>query len=471
MKEHEHNDYEKKSEIKRILTSHLDRSAYRKGASAYMYGGLRGGVSDHLPVKFDIKPENFSENISAVTWNMLSDAHLWNNFMNITGSELIKSQLPEGNIYKESNNLYHFFCEISQYLYNKLDFNQDSVILSDILRQDFDKKIIDLIKKLGSSNTLDLQSSMLARSRDTSKEELKQSKVKKSRSEIINKFMEVRDNQIDKEFLLSIKHSLEMVYHILNDEGALRWKNRFNLLKEDKELLKELITADVLCLQECTNPDDILNLLNEKSGNKYNFISYHIGRNNQDNCVLIYNSNRFRLFGKRCEFALGGGKKPGILAFLQNKIDGQMCLFGSIHHPGGKKYEFEDIKNLIQDQDTDLPCVILGDHNNTKEYFDKKNLGKGIDFSVNSPNKPTMAGRDHGIALNSTIDLASTLRCEVESKEVILTKFCGGVDCAWLDKVEEQVVTESDAQKIQGAFFGSEDRLSGKNHNASVDLA
>ena len=105
----------------------FNKSVYRKGVSAYIYGGLRGGISDHLPVSFDVSPVGISDSgemlspIKAASYNLLSDDHLWNNFMNITGSVEIKRSLSAGNIYNNSqrNNLYHFFCEISQFLYDK----------------------------------------------------------------------------------------------------------------------------------------------------------------------------------------------------------------------------------------------------------------------------------------------------------------------------------------------------------------
>ena len=148
-----------------MLNKCLSTSAFRRGTSAFRLGLIPQGISDHLPIEANIKTNHGQHKL--LSWNMLADTHLFNNFRNISGSdywrELLLKQFPEGCIYvnEHSNQLFHFFAEIGQYLYSTRDNNSDReyakiIINSTILR-----------------NFITTQTSRLARSRDANTAEKK----------------------------------------------------------------------------------------------------------------------------------------------------------------------------------------------------------------------------------------------------------------------------------------------------------
>ena len=61
------------------------KSAFRYGNSAFRLGLMPQNISDHLPISAEIKfnPSD-EENHTMLSWNLLADEHLYNNFMNIT---------------------------------------------------------------------------------------------------------------------------------------------------------------------------------------------------------------------------------------------------------------------------------------------------------------------------------------------------------------------------------------------------
>ena len=278
--------------------------------------------------------------------------------------------------------------------------------------------------------------------------------VKRSRKELINEFYNKKKRHLDPEFELAIKHSMEIVYHIKNKNGSLRWKNRFELLANDKDLLSDLKSHDIICLQECNDPDQIVDLLNSGS-DKYDFIKHNIRKGSLDNCVIIYDKNRFKLI-ENTKFALGNSKKPAILASFEDKNhQSKPCVIGSIHHPGGDYYEMDK----VQDEALKLingvfnaPIMILGDHNNTKQEF-SHNRVDGVLFETTGPKTGTMAGIDHGLSKDSSIDLCSHINCKVDDSRVIEQKIRGGYSkTKLLLPVAEEVVPNGCG--ILSAFFG-----------------
>ena len=120
--------------MKNLLHKKL-KSAFRYGSSAFRYGLVPEGISDHLPVTTKTTIEE--EEIAIMSWNLLADEHLFNNFMNVSGSNILEADLnqelggKENNIY--SGTMYHLFAEISQFLIaqNKKEIVVDEKILKE----------------------------------------------------------------------------------------------------------------------------------------------------------------------------------------------------------------------------------------------------------------------------------------------------------------------------------------------------
>ena len=348
----------------------LSQSAFRRGISAFRHGLMPAGISDHLPVSVTFNLE--AEPVSMMSWNLLADCHLYNNFLNISGSELLKKRIADGgNVYfsAEKNNLHHFFSELAEFYSKKKSFSLD---------------------ELAWFVSLDNQPSKLARSRDPEKALLKQDEVRVSRQQIVE--MISGDAALKHEFGLSIEHSVSLYQQIV--DGSLAWKHRYAQLKTNKQLVAKIQSCDLLCFQECTNPEDVKNLL----GERMRVISHRVGRAD-DYCILAYDATQYELQFEK-QFGLYG--KPAIAAQLQSKKTGVDLVVGSVHHPGGDQDYSADI--LSQIDNPELPYLVVGDYNHTNDFF--VGQGVGADCCL-FPGKPTMAGNDYG-NVNQAIDGAMT---------------------------------------------------------------
>ena len=118
---------ERVSNLERKLTT----STFRQGVSAHLFGIVVKGYSDHLPIRAEFQ---LSQDIKlkVISWTLLADDHLYNNFMNITGTqklfEAMQPSTSEDNIYGgsiEKNKLYYFFSELATFLYSGNYTNKD----------------------------------------------------------------------------------------------------------------------------------------------------------------------------------------------------------------------------------------------------------------------------------------------------------------------------------------------------------
>ena len=366
------------------ISQKLAQSAFRRGSSAFRLGLLPAGISDHLPITASLVTP-LGTQFQLTSWNLLSDDHLFNNFMNISGSaqlmSAIQSHIPTGCIYfnAQNNYLHHFFVELGQYLLQRLDSN--TVTIDEAVLIEFTKH--------------NLQLSKLSHAQDHSLKEKKLKNIANARSEIIKIILD-QSHPDAHEFKLAIRHALELIYHIQHENGCLKWSNRLKLIKS--KIKANLIQTDLLCLQECTNPEDILQLFDD-AHKKMNMITHRIHNKCADHCVILYDHNEFDLQGEPIRFALQG-KKPCIIAKLKNKKTGEEFIIGSIHHPGGHHDHLceilEHVKNLRQD--SGIPFFVAGDLNHDTHHFE--NL-EGLQLYF--PQFGTMAGCDFG-NLNKSID-------------------------------------------------------------------
>ena len=365
-----------------LLENHLADSACRRGISAYRLGLIPQGISDHLPIKILIRQEKTTVNI--ISWNMLADAHLYNNFMNITGTvELLAAinKKDKNNIYGGNegfNRLYHYFSELAQFLYDNKQ--NDTITLDCALLQTF--------------NSLNYESK-LTPTRDSLD-------VQQSRADIAKILLDSQQEDAH-EFKLAIQHSVDLIYHIQNDLGVLKWKNRLNRLKENKALISTLAETDFLCLQECTHPADIETLFPQKKS-----LVYRINKTTTDHCALFYNASKFQQVGEALFLGLDKGKKPCIMARFKNIEHGNEFIVGSVHHPGGKEsliHELLEKKDtLLQEPTEQLEFFLPGDYNHSKAFFDKDTHSS---YDMLYPELGTMAGADYGNT-NQSIDALLT---------------------------------------------------------------
>ena len=376
------------------LERKLSLSAFRRGTSAFRYGLVPRGVSDHLPIKAKISLSE--DEISLLSWNMLADVHLYNNFKNITGTALLLEAFAreKGTLNIYTGKMDYFFSELAQFLFNQKDGNR--VIVNDTLLRDFIQ-----IKNAPSC---------LAHSPIPEKKQENISRVEDGRHQWVDLLLNHAHPQAH-EFKLAIRHSVELIYHMREknksepeeEAGALRWESRFKCLIENKALLSEILNMDLICLQECTDPEDIKALFDKE---KQMGILTHHKDNINDYCVLMFDENKFECLGS--DFFLLEGTKPCISAKLKYKSTGEVIIVSSIHHPGGKKNELEKIMisvNNLRGEESRLPYIIAGDYNHEQAFF--REAEEKMDLHLMYPTKPTMAGNDYK-HVNCPIDALMT---------------------------------------------------------------
>lgn len=381
------------------LEQKLSRSSFCLGSSAFRFGLIPQGISDHLPIQAKVAPKTGSE-FTMMSWNMLADQHLFNNFVNISGRDaiaaaLLATPLEGGNVYvtsAQSNKFADLFSELAEYLMKQ---KKQEVIKIDTT-------------SLSGFVSLKAQRSRLSRSRDPQKIAQKEKQVEKSRQAIVNLLLDENHKDLH-DFRLAVRHSLELYYHVTDPKGALRWENRFHALKENRALLKSVVAKDIVCLQECTKPGDIEGLF-KNAGKKMTVLTHTIDARTNDHCVLMFDKSRFSLLGKPVRTAFEG-KKPCIYAILRDVSSGVAFVVGSIHHPGGvdKNLLNEMMANvdaLREGVDENMAYFVSGDYNHPHAFFKE---GGAITTAMSQayPDLPTMAGSDYG-HVNQAIDAVMT---------------------------------------------------------------
>src|SRR3990167_4992172 len=117
--------------MRKIERSRITELEEKLQSSAFRYGLILKGYSDHLPIQFS------SRKFTAISWNLLADTHLYRNFTNVTGSAMVanalRQQFPDGNPYFDR--IYHFFAELAQYLFSKI--KTDSIEIDEKLLKGF----------------------------------------------------------------------------------------------------------------------------------------------------------------------------------------------------------------------------------------------------------------------------------------------------------------------------------------------
>lgn len=383
------------------------------GASAFRYGLVPEAISDHLPITTSASIGN--DDIKLMSWNLLADVHLYNNFMNILGTKILEDDLMNsirGQDFIYQDRMHHLFSELAQFLYQKsykINSSDVSGLYLDITT--------DLLKGF---ICLDKYSSRLTRSIDPGRAKEKSQSVLLARSKLI----EILSDKKHKNHMahkIAIKHSLELIYHI--KQGALKWENRLKLLRSNKNLISEIMDQDLIFLQECTKIDDLRIIL----GKHMHIASHSVV--NGDNVVVAFNRNKFLL--KKQLHSDFEGKKPALYSILQHIDTSTSFVVGSIHHPGGKHNFLDkihkDLQNLANKQDDFMYCI-GGDFNHSRGFF--------LEDTLHYPKHGTMAGSDYGntniavdafcsnFPLNRAVQVATNMpRCRPARANLVI-KFC-----------------------------------------------
>jgi hypothetical protein len=329
---------------------------------------------------------------------------LFNNFMNISGIQTIHDEMNNllqdrsGNIYKQKRFEYHFFAELSQFLYSRKNNNLRMITIDEEALREF--------------CNLDAQPTRIF-GRSASDEQKKQVVLAR---EAFLQLYSTENQMMSHEVRQSIRHALEMIYHI--KEGALPWNKRLQCLKNNKELVDNMLHKELLMFQEVTQPDDLHALLNTADEGHMKMLRHNSNPQGEskDNCVLMYDDRRYELIGDPKKGDIH--KKPYIFALLRDKKNNQLMIAASIHHPGGDhdyRQNYLKIVSMIRSEynDPSLPYIIAGDYNHTAHQFHVISEGTQTHHishndtdlltTMSYPEKGSMSGNDYS-NLNLGID-------------------------------------------------------------------
>lgn len=385
-------------DVRKQLNKLLTESATRYGSSAFRLGLVTSGVSDHLPIQ--IQADMAGRKLRLISWNMLADQHLYNNLMNVSGAKLLNKYINEKGIgVAYQNKMHHFFSELAQYL----------------MKQVVGGEVVITKAILGQFVSLAVQNSLLARSKDPVVAEQRRQAVIKARKELMAIFSD-DTHPLAHELKLAIKHSMELIYHIQNGKGALAWRNRVRHLQENRKLLQRLSTSDVIALQECTDPKEVLELLQTHNPN-FRMVVHRVNDRTSDQCVLVFDESKLAIDSEviKTDFS---GQKPCLYARFVDLQTKEKCVLGSIHHPGGNHDHIDTIRENLQtlQQGQGYKSFVMGDYNHRADEF-------RAHADILYPESGTMAGNDYGNN-NQAIDgvLTNASSDEVKVKLVKLMR-------------------------------------------------
>lgn len=353
-------------------------AAFRQGLNVDVQGLFREAPSDHMPISIKFSDNN--EKINMASWNMLADVHLGNYYRNVKIFEILENDasIPKENAFKQRG---HWLLS---YIAQALLKQGNEIIIQE-------SELEQLIEQI-----------------DLSKER-SPAKAKDDARRIMQHYTNP-DSPHREEFIQSIIHSVEIEY--AKTHGYLKWEHRFDLIKNNKILISQLGKKDILSFQECTNPNDMLQLLRTTTGKNYKMIQHKVSERTNDHCVIIYDADKFDIAkningeNEVLKFGLNNNTKPCMLARFFPKNDNELKPFivGSIHHPGGKENDIKEIlaqvEKLNPDKSQNDNVFILGDYNHEQHFF-KEALPEN--FNMIMPSKGTMAGPDFG-SKNKAID-------------------------------------------------------------------
>lgn len=373
-------------ERKQQLQQQLEKSAFRKGISTGIQGTMKIAPSDHSPITVTF------DDIFIASWNLLSDEHTWNFLFDVGRKRYFAEHTRDGKAISWRN----IFNDFGNFVLNNSEIDTSGTYKIKINKKLMDDFITE--KKLAHQK---LQESV------QNEEKIKQSENTLKDTESFVQLVLDNKNPDHEDIKTSLVHIIEIKYSIA--KGYLRWEERLKKLKENKFLIKNLATHDFLCFQECTNPHDMLTLLQKNTHKHFALLDHVVKANSKDHCVIMYDKNKYAL-EENHNFGLASNSKPCIIAKFHSLKTKKPIIIGSIHHPGTGKSEMPLIieqVNVMLKNSKDTPVLVLGDYNHRSEFYTQDTTG--TDFTLKMPNTPTMAGFEYG-NLNVAIDGVLTNR-------------------------------------------------------------
>jgi hypothetical protein len=379
------------AERKQQLKDQLENSAFRRGVSAGVQGTMKVAPSDHSPitVKFG--------DVSLASWNLLSDEHTWNFLFNVAEKQYFAEHKRDGKPIAWRD----VFSDFGDFVLSKAaidQFGMHKITITNKLMNDF----------IAYEETVK-----------------RPDRIIKDAQEFVALVLD-NTNAHHEDMKASIVHIMEIKFAMA--KGYLRWEERLKKIEENKLLVRSLGSHDILCFQECTNPQDMLTLLRKSSSKNFALLDHVVKAGSKDHCAIIYDENKYML-EKHNNFGLAENRKPCIMAKFRSLKTNTSLIIGSIHHPGTGASEISLIikqVNLLLQGATDIPVMVLGDYNHQSDFYKKDTMGTGFDLKM--PNSPTMAGFEYG-NLNVAIDGVLTNRpAETSVKVLEQTAFASQVE-------------------------------------------
>lgn len=368
------------------LQEQLEKSAFRKGISTGLQGTMKIAPSDHSPITVAF------DDVSIASWNLLSDQHTWNFLFDVGRKRYFAEHTRDGKAIAWRD----VFNDFGNFVLNNSEIDKAGTYTIK-----FNKKLMDDFIAEKNLMHQKIQEST------QDEEKIKQSENNLKDAESFIQLALDNTNPNHEDIKTSLVHIMEIKYSIA--KGYLRWEERLKKLKENKFLVKNLAAHNFLCFQECTNPDDMLTLLQKNTHKHFAMLDHVVKADSKDHCVIMYDKNKYEL-EKRINFGLASNSKPCIIAKFRSLKTNEPIIIGSIHHPGTGKSEINVIieqANTILHGAKDIPVFILGDYNHRSEFYAQDTANTG--FELKMPHSPTMAGFEYG-NLNIAIDGVLTNR-------------------------------------------------------------
>ncbi|MAH61725.1 MAG: hypothetical protein CMF42_05520 [Legionellales bacterium] len=331
------------------------------------------GVSDHIPVMCSISLAKGVE-INIITWNLLSDQYLHYLMCLLPEYQEIKAQLLGSefcfSVYQSSHQdlrLYAFLYDFGVFVFEHyIRQNEPTSMI-------IDQKLIKAFVHQSSSCLSNNKKALI-----------------QDRQNIFN-LMKNKEHGLQKTFKMILFHSIELAYHILSDQGVLKFSNRMkHLASAHPELLKRMRQMSFLCFQECTDPQRLLSLFPD-----HRFI-YHQKENKADYVVIGYHTSYFGLLEDpvcgNLEFE-NHSIKPWIFARFKHLL-GYDLQVGSVHHPGVGHSLVDQWLTAPQAKHLYQPCIFAGDFNHTESWLTTHaNIPQSFHWGL--PQTPTFTGYDY----------------------------------------------------------------------------
>lgn len=397
-------DYGTFNERMAQLRERLENSAYRRGISVGIQGTMKIAPSDHMPIsiKFD--------DISIASWNLLTDQFTWNYFRDVGEKPYFADVKRDGKALDWRT----LFSDFGNFVFNNSEIKKDE--------NNEDYYDIKITKEFLNSFLAEKRLKHQQLKEKLIQDENYDAKIKRSEgtmkdAEIFVDLVLDSTNPNHGDIQTSIRHAIEIKYAYT--KGYLRWEERLQKIKENKFLVENLASHNFFCFQECTEPQDMLTLLKNKNGDKnLAMLSHAVEEETKDNCVIIYDQNKYEL-EQLSNFGLANNSKPCIIAKFRSLENNTSIIIGSIHHSGRGKSELKFILekvNLLLQGNEDIPILLLGDYNHQRPFYANDLIDS--DFDLKMPSGPTMAGLEHG-NLNKAIDGVLTNRPTETTVEVL----------------------------------------------------